>query len=93
MKNEQVIKDFMNGATSGHTPKRNIYMGGYGSTLRIDGDDLINYNTIIATRVGNTILLNNNKYSTTTSKIQSMIKRIALSSNKTLRIWTKGEII
>lgn len=82
MTNEQVIKSFIGGATSGHTPTREIYGQGKGNTLSIDGDKLINYTTIIAIREGNTIKLNTTKYSTTTSKIQSMIKRIALSNDK-----------
>lgn len=83
MKKETIIKNFMNGATSGHTPKRNIINGYYtykGSTLSIEGDKLINYTTWIATRDGNTIKLNNHKYSVTTTKIQNEIRRQAISS-------------
>lgn len=83
MTNQNIIKDFMNGAISGHTPTRDIQNGYYtfkGSTLSIEGDKLINYNTIIAVREGNTIKLNTNKYSTTTSKIQNQIRRQAVSS-------------
>lgn len=88
MSNETIITNFLNGHTQGHTPIRDIQNGYYtykGSTLSIDGDNLINYSTIIAKRDGNTILLNEKKYSTTTSKIQSMIKRIALSNDKTIK--------
>lgn len=85
MTNQTIITNFINGATSGHTPTRDIINGYYtfkGTTLSIEGDNLINYTTIIATRDGDTIKLNTTKYSRTTSKIQSLIKRIALSSDK-----------
>lgn len=88
MNNQTIITNFIQGATSGHTPTRDIQNGYYtykGSTLSIEGNNLINYNTIIATRDGDTILLNEKKYSSTTSKIQSLIKRVALSNNKTIK--------
>ena len=84
MSNQTIIKSFIQGATSGNTPKRALATGGYTSTLSIDGDNLINYWTTIATRDGDTILLNNKKYSRTTSKIQSLIKRTALLNDKTI---------
>lgn len=87
MNNKELITNFIQGATQGHTPIRDIQNGYYtykGSTLSIDGDYLVNYKTIIAIRLGDTILLNEKKYSSTTSKIQSLIKRIALSNNKTI---------
>ena len=83
MTNNNIIKSFMRGATNGHTPTRDITNGCYtykGTTLSIAGDKLINYATIIAIREGNTIKLNNKKYSSTTSKIQNQIRREALSS-------------
>lgn len=82
MNNQTIITNFINGATEGHTPYRNIYNTNASATLRIDGDNLINYETIIAVRAGDIIKINNKKYSTTTSKIQSLIKRIALSNDK-----------
>jgi len=85
MTNQTIITNFINGATSGHTPMREIqdyYYTTKGCTLSIAGNELINYTTVIATRDGDTILLNNKKYSRTTSKIQSLIKRIALSNDK-----------
>ena len=83
MTNTNIIKSFMNGATCGHTPTRDITNGYHtfnGTTLSIEGNYLINYTTIIAERDGNTIKLNNYKYSRTTSKIQSEIRRQALSN-------------
>lgn len=63
MKNVDLIKRFRNGATSGRC-----------GNLEIDGDNLINYSTVIAKRVGDGIILNNRKYSRTTSVIQNTIK-------------------
>lgn len=90
MTNNNIIKSFMRGATSGHTPKRQVTTGGYTSTLSIEGNKLINYWTIIAVRDGNTIKLNNNKYSSTTSKIQNEIRRQAISNG--LELIETGEI-
>lgn len=87
MKNQEIITNFIKGATSGHTPVRNITNGYHtfkGTTLSIDGDNLINYTTIIATRDGNTIKLNITKYSSTTSKIQSLIKRECINNSVNL---------
>lgn len=87
MKNKELITNFIKGATSGHTPLRDIINGYYtfkGTTLSIDGDNLINYSTIIAIRDGNTIKLNTTKYSSTTSKIQSMIKRECINNSVNL---------
>ena len=77
MKNETVIRNFLNNR-EGHTPKRYTYDGQYTSTLWTRENKLINYRTVIARWVGiNTIELNTKKYSSTTSKIQHMIERIA----------------
>lgn len=93
MKNQNIITNFLNGHTSGHTPLRDIQNGYYtfkGSTLSIEGDKLINYNTIIAVREGNTIKLNTNKYSTTTSKIQNQIMAQAILNG--LNVIKVGEL-
>ena len=63
MKNVDLIRKFGNGATSGKC-----------GNLKIDGNNLINYSTVIAQRVTNGIKLNVRKYSRTTSKIQSTIR-------------------
>lgn len=78
MTNRQVIENFIN-KRAGHTPKRTInslYMY-EGMTLRSNGLELINYQTRIAYHQDNKLYLNINKYSVTTSKIQSLIKKIA----------------
>ena len=83
MKNENVIKLFLEGKEA-HTPTRNILNGVYyyiGQTLKTDGKKLINYNTKIAYIENNILYLNIKKYSVTTSKIQSLIKRIATEKN------------
>lgn len=66
MKNDQLIKNFVQGATIGKSTTGNLY---------IAGNNLINYSTVIATRKENKIYLNKNHYSQTTSKIQNMIRR------------------
>lgn len=63
MKNLDVIEAFRDGAREGKT--LNLY---------IDGDNLVNYATVIAKRVDGGVILNTQKYSRTTSKIQNMIR-------------------
>ena len=71
MTNIDLIKKFSKGATRGGSGGR-LY-GRY--NLRIEGDNLVNYSTIIAKRVENNgVILNKKKYSRTTSKIQSYIR-------------------
>lgn len=66
MKNIDLIKAFQDGATTGKSHTDNLY---------IKGDNLINYSTVLATRVNGGIVMNTHKYSVTTSKIQTYIKR------------------
>ena len=63
--NMQVILDFMSGKTS-----RNAH-------LRTDGFRLVNYSTCICEKTDDGYIMNETKYSVTTSKIQS---------------WTRGAI-
>ena len=65
MTNKEFIKYWNNGAT-----------GGRSGHLRIEGENLINYDTIIATKVEGGISLNSRYYSNTTSKIQNLIRGI-----------------
>ena len=79
MNNERVIKEFLNG-NQAKTPLRNIQNGYYtykGRTLYTDGNNLINYSTTIATLKDGKLYLNINKYSSTTSHIQSKIRQLA----------------
>jgi len=81
MNNEKVILQFLD-KRAGHTPTRNITNGIYvykGQTLKTNGLELINYNTIIAFWEDGKLHLNTHKYSTTTSKIQSKLKYLAES--------------
>ena len=63
MKNIDVIKGFINGEVKAKT--KNLY---------IEGDNLINYSTIIATR-NNGFKVNSTKYSQSTSTIQNALRR------------------
>ena len=79
MSNEKVILQFLN-KRAGHTPTRDITNGIYtykGQTLKTNGLELINYNTIIAFWESGKLHLNTHKYSSTTSRIQSKLKRLA----------------
>lgn len=79
MNNEQVIKSFLY-QEKAQTPKRKIQNGYYtyeGRTLISDGETLINYSTVIAKHINNKLYLNKNKYSRTTSKIQSQLHYMA----------------
>lgn len=79
MSNEKVILQFFN-KKAGHTPTRDITNGIYiykGQTLQTNGERLINYNTIIAFWEDDKLHLDTHKYSSTTSRIQSKIRKIA----------------
>lgn len=64
MKNIDLIRKFAQGA-----------MYGTGSNLYIAGNDLVNYKTIIASRVPGGVRLNARRYSRTTSRVQNMIRK------------------
>lgn len=69
MTNLEVVKNFIMGENKGKA-----------GTLRIEGDDLVHYNTVIAKRdrVGRDVKkvhLNNTKYTASTSKVQTMIRK------------------
>lgn len=63
----QLIILFLQGDTSGATN------GGFGN-LKIIGDQLIHYDTVIAERYNGNILLNVSRYSPQTSKIQTTLR-------------------
>lgn len=80
MNNQEVLKSFLQGCKA-KTPTRDIQNGYYtykGNTLTTDGTTLINYQETIAYKEGNKLYLNKGKYSVTTSKIQSQLKRLAI---------------
>jgi hypothetical protein len=68
MKTRDLVRDFLNGATSGKS-----------SNLLVEGNKLINYQTCIAYRIGSTVHLNAQKYSQTTSVHQNQIRREAIT--------------
>lgn len=68
MKNEQVMKDFICRRNS-----RTL-------NLRSNGDELINYDTVIAYFKDGICFVNTRKYSSSTSTIQNKLKKI-LSNN------------
>ena len=79
MNNQEVLKSFLQGYKA-KTPTRYIQNGYYsykGNTLTTNGTMLINYQEVIAYKEGNKLYLNKGKYSVTTSKIQSQLKRLA----------------
>lgn len=79
MSNEKVIRAFLNGYQA-QTPLRNIINGYYsykGRTLYTQGNKLVNYSTNMARLEEGVVYINKNKYSSTTSKIQTMIKGLA----------------
>lgn len=77
MTNLDVIDNFIN-RKEGKTPLRNIVNGYYvykGRTLVSDGKALYNYSTLMAYHSDNgKLYINKDKYSVTTSKIQSQIR-------------------
>lgn len=83
MTNENVINAFLNGEKA-QTPKRLSQNGIKECTLTSNGETLVNYSTVIAKNVQNRIYLNIKKYSSTTSHIQSLIKRLATSKGMTI---------
>lgn len=95
MNNKELITRFINGAVKGNTPVRNIQNGYYtykGQTLKIVDNNLYNYSTLMAVRKDNNIIVNKNKYSVTTSKIQGMIKYLSSQYNKNIIEMGEGEI-
>lgn len=79
MRNENVVKKFLE-REQAQTPLRNIINGCYsykGKTLYTRDNELINYSTRIAYIIDNTLYINVKKYSSTTSRIQSTLKRLA----------------
>lgn len=62
MKNKEVIINFLNGKSAKT------------KNLKTDGVTLISYNTAIATHYPIGVIVNNTKYSSSTSRIQSNLK-------------------
>ncbi len=62
MRQQELIEAFLNGATDGTV-----------KSLSVDGDQLVHYNTAIAERYGDKVILNYTRYSLATGRIQKMI--------------------
>ena len=95
MSNLEVINAFLE-KENAKTNLRNIQNGYYtykGRTLHTEQNNigfcLYNYNTVIAFILDNTLYLNANKYSTTTSKIQSQLRRQADCTDYLIKEYTE----
>ena len=67
MRVEELVLNYISGGNMGQAS---------GGRLRIEGDDLINYSTVIATRDNNgEIILNGERYSRSTTRHQNVIRR------------------
>ena len=73
MTQQQLMGKFLKGEKEGVS-------GGSGN-LKIEGDKLIHYNTIIAERFNDKIILNTTRYSLVTGRIQKMLKE-SIDENK-----------
>lgn len=73
MTTQEVIKQFLARKTA-HTPIRDLMYGGRNCSISTDGTRLWSYNTIIAQWGDDTVLINNTKYSRTTSKQQDILR-------------------
>ena len=69
----EVIEAFVRGMQSGGASKCKSYPKG---RLRIEGNKLYNYNTVIAYWFNGIMLINGTKYSKTTSVHQNRLKRL-----------------
>lgn len=74
MKTDQVITAFLH-REKAHTQIRDLMWGGRGCSISTDGARLWSYDTVIAQWSEDTVLINNTKYSATTSKQQNLLKR------------------
>lgn len=80
MSNEEVIKAFLRGEKAKTKtrvyPEWDMYLV-KGCTLESTGDKLINYSTVIAEWRNGVVYINTNRYSSTTTRIQGTLKRLA----------------
>lgn len=74
MTQEQLIDEFLNGATEG-------VCGGSGN-LKIKGDKLVHYQTAIAERYGEKIIINVTRYSLVTGHLQKMLSQKVAEENQ-----------
>lgn len=74
MTQEQLIDEFLGGAIEG-------VCGGSGN-LKIKGDKLIHYQTAIAERYGEKIIINVTRYSLVTGRLQKMLNQKVAEENQ-----------
>lgn len=76
LKTDELINWYVRGANKGKA-----------SNLKIEGDKLINYETVIAYRMTpNNFMINGEHYSPTTSRIQNLLKKTLESVKKNYNI-------
>jgi hypothetical protein len=80
MKNQDVIEQFVN-----YNIQPNIESHTGNLYITMSGRKLMNYNTVLAQRVGNDLIINSTKYSVTTSKIQTWLRRAAYNFIETTK--------
>lgn len=84
MTNQQIINNFVNGATTGKITRNNPYAGGKLTPLFIEGDTIYSYGKhfpLARRNADGTFWVNPDKYSVTTSKHQSMVRGAIARSN------------
>ena len=77
MKNNDIIQKFVNGATSGKITRHNAFTGQTHTPLFIEGDTLYSYGhhfPLARRNADGTFWVNPDKYSTTTSKQQGLVR-------------------
>lgn len=75
MKNQKVIEIFASRISRSYYNTSIIESHTGNLYISEGGNRLMNYNTCLAEFTGNTVYINETKYSSTTSKIQNMLKR------------------
>lgn len=79
VQNEKVISAFIEHKKA-HSPRHNLMYGGYDSSISTDGETLYSYATPIAKWDGARVLVNGKRYSSTTSRQQSELKKMLSAS-------------
>lgn len=87
MKNIDLIKSFVNGATKGKITRHNSFTGQTHTPLFIEGDTLFSYGhhfPLARHNADGTVWVNTDKYSVTTSKQQGMVRGAIANAGKTI---------
>lgn len=75
----ELVCKFINGATEGLSGG-----SGHNRNLRIEGDLLIHYETVIAERKGSKVFINSTHYSLQSSKVQKILRETVAEKNQIL---------